>query len=108
MTYTLKMIDICLPDYFAGSSEIVLQIPIYKAMTLEEIKEALQAKLNYNWEHYEYYCSPELLDSAIEALTTGEASDYRYFKEVPKPRQQDEWAVNAYFVALPIGDLCTN
>ena len=77
MTYTLKMIDICLPDYFAGSSEIVLQIPIYKAMTLEEIKEALQDELNYNWEHY---CSPELLDSAIEALTTGEASDYRYFK----------------------------
>ena len=108
MTYTLKMIDICLPDYFAGSSEIVLQIPIYKAMTLEEIKEALQDELHCSIEMYEDRATWAELSAAIEALTTGEDPDYRYFKEVPKPRQQDEWAVNAYFVALPIGDLCTN
>lgn len=38
--------DICLPDYFSGDFRPWVTIPVFKGMTLKEIKNSLHSELN--------------------------------------------------------------
>ena len=49
--YKLTMIDMCLPDYFNGHPNPVLQVPIWKDMTKKELMQAIVSEYNMLWEH---------------------------------------------------------
>lgn len=65
--YNLYYLDTCLPDYFRGHHNPVVQIPVTHESTYAEIKEELLNCLNT--EHIEDLCD-EGFKQAVEELFT--------------------------------------
>jgi len=57
--YTLRYLDCCLPDYFQGSSNPVIAVPVDGNTTYQDLKEAIEL---------EYNSSDEYPDTDIKTL----------------------------------------
>jgi hypothetical protein len=49
--YKLSELDICLPDYFSGYHNPVLQVPLWKEMTKTDLTNAIVSDYNLLWDY---------------------------------------------------------
>jgi len=59
MSKTVELLDFCLPDYFSGYPKPVIAIPVYEAMTKNEVGKAIQDEINAIYEYLEHRYSEE-------------------------------------------------
>jgi len=67
----LQLLDICLPDYFNGYHENVMQIPVWKEMTKEELVDAICNEYSMIWDHLcedPYHPWPDLTEKEMRKL----------------------------------------
>ena len=89
MGYEIHLIDVCLPDYFQGSSQLVLAIPLYHSLRLAQLKEQLHQQVNDLWESLD---EPAKVYQAVDDLESA-----MLFGGVDFCQEEDCDPVYAYF-----------
>lgn len=103
--------DVCLPDYFSGDSRPWLTIPVYKGMTLKEIKTQLHSEINHDaiggnaqiWdmsqkESDRWY---RRAHAAINRIKPTKKRQRKFFNDLEESNQDEfEDTVQAFFVFI--------
>ena len=103
-----RYVDTCLPDYFSGHHLAWICIPIYKAMSLAEIKSAIHSELTQGAiggsDKRTRDDSGEIGDTwfyrahaAVDRIKPSKKGQRRFFADVPIDDDAD-YSVYAYFV----------
>jgi len=66
--HKLTLIDQCLPDYFRGHRNPVMQIPVWKDMTKTDLIEAIESDYNMLWDYLTYEGWPDLKDGELRKM----------------------------------------
>ena len=93
----VALIDYCLPDYFSGYSKPVVNVSVYSNMSHEEVGEAIEAEINYLFDHLSQGYSEEemkLWDKFIQELK--DKGDEPYVTGVEPPEEDDDEYECAY------------
>lgn len=97
MKYQLSHVDTCLPSFFAGSSDVVLCVPVDGDTTDPQVREALLAEIQATdrGDDFDYAAAEE----AVEAYFSG-ARDKELFDEsleIDPDGEGEGESVYAYF-----------
>lgn len=104
--------DTCLPGYFSGDSRPWLTIPVYKGMTLKQIKEDLHSEINmnavggnirlYDMDQNDLDRWYKRTHAAINRIRPEKRGQRRFFMDLEESDENDEFSdqVQAYFVFI--------
>lgn len=115
-------IDTCLPDYWSGHHLTHIQIPVYKGMSLKEIKESLKdeiriyggglggnTRLNYLLGDYvdpedekESYKAIKAVYAAINRIKPTKKGQRKFFRDLDDQCEYDDNTVYAFFILREI------
>jgi hypothetical protein len=97
--------DTCTSDYFSGHHAPHLQIPVYKGMTLKEIKQSLLDELNigyiggsFDYELRENEAFHARIKAAINRIRA-QSRQRKFFMDLEET-DDDDYTVYAFFVFL--------
>ena len=111
--------DTCLPDYWSGHHRAHLQIPVYRGMTMRQIKQELNQALNEHVSgsepladtlNYAGEASEADADqahkrarAAINRMKPAKPNTRRYFMDLEAPDEEDDGTetIYAFFVFMP-------
>jgi hypothetical protein len=94
--------DVCLPDYWSGHHLPYIQVPVYRGMTLAELKRELKSELNNGYVANEphskgtYRASDSWYRAANAAIGRITANSNTLFNDLEDDEDGD--SVYAYFV----------
>jgi len=114
--------DTCLPDYWRGHHLPHVQIPVYRGMTLKEIKDAIRHEIRLGYvmgsTELAYLLSADWVPpekekaadratkaayAAINRIKPARKGQRRFFLDLPKETETDEHStVCAYFVFVEL------
>lgn len=102
--------DTCLSDYWSGHHLPHVSIIVWRGMTLDQIKNAIESELNqgaiagsWNYEIIESDRFYEMAKNAVEAITPVNESQKTFFNDMEDTDDQDI-SIFAYFVFVPMGE----
>lgn len=98
--------DTCLPDYWTGHHLPHMSIPVFKGMTLEEIKKGLLNELNLDAlmgnipdiESSEYAELCTAIKKAIQEIKPKNEKQKTFFNDLEENDEDSETSPYAYFV----------
>jgi hypothetical protein len=101
MSVSIEYLSSCLPDYFSGHHNPVIQIPIYSKMTHRDMLNAIIEEINYCWELYSDALPDD--DKEIEDIVKNIFDNYNagtlcFDEEIAVPIDEFEDSVCAFFV----------
>lgn len=114
-------VDTCLPDYWRGHHKAHLSIPVYRGITMKEIKRQLMSELAHgaimgsdtvaSFLACEY-CNPEdekfcisihkAAMAAINRLKPAIKGKRKFFLDLEENQEDDDCTVYAYFVFVEL------
>lgn len=104
--------DVCLPDYFSGDSRPWITIPIYRGMTLKQIKDSLHSEIDqdavggninlYDMNDRDLESWYSRSHAAINRIKPEIKNTRRFFMNLEDTDKNDEFSdsVHAYFVFI--------
>jgi len=120
MKFEFSLADVCLSDYWPGHHLPYVQIPVYRGMKLNEIKDAIRSELSQgcvmgNTDEARllsfYFINPNddlLADkltkkayAAVNRISPVKKNTRRFFMDLDE-QTDDDWTVYAYFVFVEI------
>ena len=95
--YELNILDVCLSDYFSGSSKPVMAVSVHKGMTRFQFIEAMEDSHDHEYDHLVYGGWLHLTDTEFNFLATQLVSElkpglFAYLEE----ETEDSESVYAY------------
>jgi len=105
-------VDTCLPDYWSGHHLAHVHIPVYHGMKLSEIKRELCNELNIgaiagndertNDDHELNDQWHKAAMAAVNKIKPNVKNQRRFFMELEKQTEDDDFAVYAFFVFVEL------
>ena len=100
----VSLLDICLPDYFAGYGKPVVSVALYGTVTCDEVAELIEEELNASYD----YINPEN-DANIDELYNNycaelrkNGSDLFYKSEFEEDTEEAEPAYAYFSIIDPV------
>ena len=106
MNLELCFADVCLSCYWSGSNKMHLQVPVYKGMTLEEIKDGLRYEVaagaigggdsladSFRDDCPQVY---QALENAIENLEPSNQKQETFFNDLEEEDDADDSSMTVY------------
>ena len=113
--------DTCLPDYWGGHHLPHVSIPVYKGMTLKEIKASILSEINQgaiagNCDDADLlshsFISPDkekradqltrAAYAAVNRITPAKKGQRKFFTDLEEGTEENDYSVYAYFVFVEI------
>lgn len=113
--------DTCLPDYWGGHHRPHVSIPVYKGMTLKEIKASIRSEINQGaiagndddsvlLSHS--FIPPDKVKradqltraayAAVNRMSPAKKGQRRFFTDLEEDTEDSDYSVYAYFVFVEI------
>lgn len=105
--FDLNHVDTCSPDYWSGHHLPHLQIPVFKNMTLDDIKQALLSELNecvlgsLDYKIVESDLFHYLAKQSISDMTPNDKNQTLFFTDLDE-QNEEECTIYAFFVLVPV------
>jgi hypothetical protein len=100
MSYTLRLLDVCLSDYFAGHPGLVLAAPVHSRTTYALLREGLHEELQRcDRGDLDWGAAKEAIDAEFAGLSERFLNS-SVFSYLDRPREDDGDEVFAYYALV--------
>jgi len=104
---TITYLDHCLPDYFQGSSEEVIAVPVENTTTFRELRDDIKSEYNsYDGKDYADFDAAlqKLFDGICNGVWHGQSMDSPAFPDIEPYGDDPEEDVTLIYAYFSISD----